>query len=70
MLVGRWQAELPAGFKRPVTLKHLEGNRFVFSSSCAVYGIPDGVPITEDHARRPVNPYGESKLFIERALRW
>jgi UDP-glucose-4-epimerase GalE len=40
----------------------------VFSSSCAVYGIPDTVPITEDVPCRPVNPYGESKLFFERAL--
>ncbi len=42
----------------------------VFSSTCATYGIPECVPITEDHPQRPVNPYGESKLFIERALRW
>jgi UDP-arabinose 4-epimerase len=44
--------------------------RVVFSSSCATYGIPDVVPIPETHAQRPVNPYGESKLFIERALHW
>jgi len=42
----------------------------VFSSTCATYGIPDSVPIAEDHPQRPVNPYGESKLFIERALGW
>jgi len=42
----------------------------VFSSTCATYGIPDAVPIAEDHPQRPVNPYGESKLFIERALGW
>lgn len=41
---------------------------FIFSSSCAVYGIPDRVPITEDTACKPVNPYGESKLFVERVL--
>ncbi|SRR6266478_9101409 len=44
--------------------------RFVFSSSCAVYGIPNVIPIPEDHPKLPVNPYGESKLFIERALDW
>jgi len=44
--------------------------RIVFSSTCATYGIPECVPITEEHAQRPVNPYGESKLFIERALKW
>ncbi len=41
---------------------------FVFSSSCAVYGIPEQVPITEDTQRQPVNPYGVSKLFLEEAL--
>jgi UDP-arabinose 4-epimerase len=42
--------------------------RFVFSSTCAVYGTPDRVPITEDAVRRPINPYGISKLFFENAL--
>jgi UDP-arabinose 4-epimerase len=42
--------------------------RFVFSSTCAVYGIPLKVPITEETAREPVNPYGASKLFVEHAL--
>ncbi len=42
----------------------------VFSSTCATYGIPQAVPITEDHPQHPVNPYGESKLFVERVLRW
>jgi UDP-glucose-4-epimerase GalE len=42
--------------------------RFVFSSTCAVYGVPAKVPITEDTPRQPVNPYGTSKLFFENAL--
>ena len=42
--------------------------RFVFSSTCAVYGIPAKVPITEDTIRQPINPYGISKLFLENAL--
>jgi UDP-glucose-4-epimerase GalE len=42
--------------------------RLVFSSTCAVYGIPAKVPITEDNPREPVNPYGTSKLFFEHAL--
>ena len=42
----------------------------VFSSSCATYGLPDTLPITEAEAQRPVNPYGETKLIIERALHW
>jgi UDP-glucose-4-epimerase GalE len=44
-------------------LKH-----FVFSSSCAVYGAPQHVPIGEDNPRDPVNPYGVTKMFFERAL--
>lgn len=42
--------------------------RFVFSSSCAVYGVPLTVPIPESNPRQPVNPYGMSKLFVENAL--
>jgi UDP-glucose 4-epimerase len=42
----------------------------VFSSTCAVYGVPDKVPIEENTPTRPVNPYGDSKLAFERALSW
>jgi UDP-glucose 4-epimerase len=42
--------------------------RFVFSSSCAVYGHPSTVPITEDTPQAPVNPYGETKRDFERLL--
>ena len=42
--------------------------RFVFSSSCAVYGVPERIPISEQTPREPVNPYGVSKLFFENAL--
>jgi UDP-glucose-4-epimerase GalE len=42
----------------------------VFSSTCATYGTPDAVPIGETAPQRPVNPYGETKLAIERALHW
>jgi UDP-arabinose 4-epimerase len=41
----------------------------VFSSSCATYGIPRALPIAEDHPQQPISPYGESKLFVECALR-
>jgi UDP-glucose 4-epimerase len=43
---------------------------FVFSSSAAVYGMPQAVPIDEDSPKRPVNSYGETKLMLERALEW
>jgi len=42
--------------------------KFIFSSTCAVYGVPSQIPITEDNPRLPVNPYGVTKLFFERAL--
>lgn len=44
--------------------------KFVFSSTCATYGNPDRVPMTEDLPQRPINPYGESKLMFERMLDW
>jgi len=46
-------------------VKHL-----VFSSTAAVYGIPQTSPIPEDAAILPVNPYGESKVMVETVLRW
>jgi UDP-glucose-4-epimerase GalE len=42
--------------------------RMIFSSTCAVYGIPTKIPISEQNPRQPVNPYGVSKLFFEEAL--
>lgn len=44
--------------------------KIVFSSTCATYGQPDVVPITERETQKPENPYGESKLQFERALDW
>jgi UDP-glucose-4-epimerase GalE len=57
--LGLMEAMLDAGVKR-----------IVFSSTCATYGLPEAMPIREDTPQRPVNPYGESKLMIERALYW
>ena len=42
--------------------------KIVFSSTCATYGIPEKLPLTEDHPQRPVNPYGETKVEVERML--
>jgi UDP-glucose-4-epimerase GalE len=42
----------------------------IVSSTCATYGVPQTVPIAEDHPQAPINPYGESKLMFERAVRW
>ena len=44
--------------------------RFILSSTAAVYGFPGRVPIVEEDATHPINPYGESKLLVERALAW
>lgn len=44
--------------------------QIVFSSSAATYGIPQTVPIPEDHPKNPINAYGETKLSMERAIQW
>ena len=43
-------------------------DRLVFSSTCATYGVPTTVPIPDDHPQQPINPYGASKLMVERIL--
>jgi UDP-glucose 4-epimerase len=44
--------------------------RIIFSSTCALFGPPERVPIDETASTRPINPYGESKLAFEKILRW
>ncbi|PTX93972.1 UDP-glucose 4-epimerase GalE [Spartobacteria bacterium LR76] len=44
--------------------------KFVFSSTCATFGIPERVPLDETLPQQPINPYGESKLLFEKILRW
>ncbi len=41
---------------------------FVFSSTCATYGVPETVPIPEEHPQNPINPYGGTKLMVEKIL--
>lgn len=43
--------------------------RFVFSSTCATYGVPERMPITEDLPQKPINPYGQTKLDVENMLK-
>jgi UDP-glucose 4-epimerase len=50
------------------TLLAVGVKRLVFSSTCATYGVPRAVPIAESHPQWPINPYGWSKLFVERLL--
>src|SRR6187402_2316968 len=45
-------------------------DRVVFSSTAAVYGVPDAIPVREDAPLRPINPYGETKRSFEGALAW
>lgn len=45
-------------------------SKFIFSSTAAVYGLPDTSPVLESCPRQPVNPYGESKLMFEKILEW
>jgi UDP-arabinose 4-epimerase len=52
------------------TMREHGVDRIVFSSSCATYGRPQAIPITEEHPQQPVNPYGESKLMVEKILYW
>ena len=42
---------------------------FIFSSTCAIYGNPLQIPMTEDHPQQPINPYGKSKLMVEQILK-
>src|ERR1700739_2228615 len=44
-------------------------DKIVFSSSCAIYGIPESVPIAESAAQRPISPYGRSKLMCEQMIK-
>jgi UDP-glucose 4-epimerase len=49
-------------------MREFDVSKFVFSSTCATYGDPEEIPITEDHAQNPINPYGRGKLMVENML--
>jgi UDP-glucose 4-epimerase len=57
------------GLKFLSTLKKHAINKLVFSSSCAIYGVPDKVPITESTPHSPISPYGQTKLMFENILK-
>jgi len=50
------------------TMRAHNVNKFIFSSSCAVYGVPQKLPLTEDHLKNPISPYGRTKLMVELIL--
>jgi UDP-glucose-4-epimerase GalE len=68
---GRYFANNVAGTGALLEALHRSGvSRLVFSSTCALYGTPDRLPVSEDQAVRPESPYGESKALVERLLHW
>lgn len=65
-----FSSNVASGIAMLETLRKHRINKFVFSSSAAVYGSPSIVPIPEDHPKNPTNAYGESKLVFEQLLKW
>lgn len=52
------------------TMVKFQVHKFIFSSSAGVYGNPEKIPIPEDHPKNPTNPYGETKVMVEKILQW
>ena len=65
-----FQENVSAGITMLEVLRAAKIRNFVFSSSAAVYGTPERIPIGEDDPKKPVNAYGETKLIFEQILRW
>jgi UDP-glucose 4-epimerase len=65
-----FDANVASAIRMIETLREHCIRKFVFSSTAAVYGNPQFVPIPEDHPKNPINSYGESKLMFEQILRW
>ncbi|PYS04999.1 MAG: UDP-glucose 4-epimerase GalE [Acidobacteria bacterium] len=65
-----YQTNLIGGLNLLGAMKKCGVRFLIFSSTCATYGVPERVPIPEDHPQNPINPYGETKLAFERAMRW
>ncbi len=65
-----FMANIAGGINLLEEMRKNGAKKIVFSSSCAVYGIPEKLPIKEDFPKNPVNPYGECKLMFEKVLEW
>ena len=63
-------ANVASGIVLLEELRRAGVRKFIFSSSAAVYGNPDCLPIVEDHPKQPITSYGESKLMFEQILAW
>lgn len=64
-----YQTNVGGGINLLDAVKQAGIDKFVFSSTAAVYGVPETLPITEDSPTRPINPYGRSKLMVEQILK-
>jgi UDP-glucose 4-epimerase len=65
-----YETNLNGGLNLLNAMREAGVKHFIFSSTCATYGVPQHVPIDETHPQNPINPYGESKLAFERAMDW
>jgi len=65
-----FQNNFSAGLNLLDALVHVKTRGIIFSSTCATFGVPEKLPLTEDHPQAPTSPYGESKLMFEKALLW
>jgi UDP-glucose 4-epimerase len=65
-----YETNLLGGLNLLNAMKRCSVKHLIFSSTCATYGLPQSIPIREDHPQNPINPYGETKLAFERALQW
>ena len=65
-----YATNVTGGINLLTAMKNAGVKKMIFSSTCATYGIPEKVPIDENTPQRPINPYGETKLAFEKALRW
>jgi UDP-glucose 4-epimerase len=65
-----YATNVTGGLNLLTAMKNAGVKTIIFSSTCATYGIPQTVPIDENTPQQPINPYGETKLAFEKALRW
>lgn len=65
-----FENNLQGGLNLLEAMRKSRVDKIVFSSTCAIYGYPDKLPVTEEESKKPVSVYGESKLMFERILNW
>ena len=65
-----FENNLQGGINLLESMRNHKVNKIVFSSTCAIYGFPDKLPVAEEESKKPVSVYGESKLMFERILSW